>query len=59
MERPRAQSQQQQQLEPPRYTLHPCTIVTRYGTQKARHGVLTRVSEAVSNEIALLDGGNR
>ncbi len=26
--------------------------------QKARHGVLTRVSEAVSNEIAVSDGIN-
>ena len=35
------------------------TIVARHSTRKIRHGVLTRVSKAVSNEIAKSDGGNR
>ena len=29
------------------------SIVARHGTQKAQHGMLTRVSEAVLNELAV------
>ena len=33
-------------------------VVARHGTKIAQHGVSPRVSEVVSNEIAVSDGGN-